>query len=186
MPVPEALLILPFQIPTLEPDQGSSQYMTLHSLSRAASRRPSPSLLASAITGTLLAAIAVPALASPTTDVLQRYQQQRAEQSVAFARDLHSASLAATFVALIGANDQTVSFTSPRTSAEAAGPILGKPGDVESWHSDEFNADWGLAAMGADYAYARGLTGQNRPAVNNPATTTTDSAPAFRPHWQHA
>jgi len=118
------------------------------------------SLLASAITGTLLAAIAVPALASPTDDVLQRFQQQRSQQSAAFSRDLQSVSLAAAFAAPTASIGQTGYLTSPRVSAEAANPLLGKPGDVESWHSDEFNADWGLAAMGADYAYARGLTGQ--------------------------
>lgn len=52
------------------------------------------SLLASAITGTLLAAIAVPAHASPTSDVLQRFQQQRSEQAAASSRDLQSASVA--------------------------------------------------------------------------------------------
>lgn len=134
--------------------------MTVNSLSRATFRRPSPSLLASAIIGTLLAASAVPALATPTSDALQRYQQQRAEQSAAFGRDLQSVPLAAAFAAPTASIGQAGYLTSPRVSAEAANPILGKPGDVESWHSDEFNADWGLAAMGADYAYARGLTGQ--------------------------
>ena len=134
--------------------------MTVNSLSRATFRRPSPSLLASAIIGTLLAASAVPALATPTRDALQRYQQQRAEQSAAFGRDLQSVPLAAAFAAPTASIGQAGYLTSPRVSAEAANPILGKPGDVESWHSDEFNADWGLAAMGADYAYARGLTGQ--------------------------
>ncbi|WP_373925516.1 hypothetical protein, partial [Enterobacter hormaechei] len=38
--------------------------------------------------------------------------------------------------------------------------MLGSPGDAASWRSDEFNADWGLGAMGADHAYARGLTGK--------------------------
>lgn len=28
-----------------------------------------------------------------------------------------------------------------------------------SWHSDEFRKSWGLGAIGADYAYARGLSG---------------------------
>ena len=36
----------------------------------------------------------------------------------------------------------------------------GQVGDPSSWHDDEFNADWGLAAIGADYAYARGLSGK--------------------------
>lgn len=33
-------------------------------------------------------------------------------------------------------------------------------GDADSWRSDEFKADWGLGAIGAEYAYARGLTGR--------------------------
>lgn len=36
----------------------------------------------------------------------------------------------------------------------------GKAGDPNSWLSTEFNADWGLAAINAQYAYARGLTGR--------------------------
>ena len=35
----------------------------------------------------------------------------------------------------------------------------GTIGDAASWRSDEFAADWGLGAIGAEYAYARGLTG---------------------------
>src|SRR5690606_41097198 len=35
----------------------------------------------------------------------------------------------------------------------------GQVGDVASWRTDEFMADWGLGAIGAEYAYARGLTG---------------------------
>ncbi|WP_167285182.1 autotransporter domain-containing protein [Marilutibacter alkalisoli] len=36
----------------------------------------------------------------------------------------------------------------------------GRLGDADSWRSDEFNADWGLAAIGAHHAYARGLSGR--------------------------
>ena len=32
-------------------------------------------------------------------------------------------------------------------------------GDPDSWRTDEFEADWGMAAIGAQYAYARGLSG---------------------------
>lgn len=35
----------------------------------------------------------------------------------------------------------------------------GEIGDPDSWRTDEFLADWGLGAIGAEYAYARGLTG---------------------------
>ncbi|MGH8077695.1 MAG: S8 family serine peptidase, partial [Lysobacter sp.] len=36
----------------------------------------------------------------------------------------------------------------------------GQIGNAESWRTDEFKADWGLGAIGAEYAYARGLTGR--------------------------
>lgn len=112
-----------------------------------ARRRPSPSLLASAITGTLLAALAVPALASSSSDSLSTYQQQRALQRAAFSLDLPAAN-----VANVGG---------VRITAEPApGPINGTPGNAESWRSTEFDADWGLGAINADAAYARGLTGK--------------------------
>ncbi|MFB3305152.1 autotransporter domain-containing protein [Pseudomonas sp. AMR01] len=36
----------------------------------------------------------------------------------------------------------------------------GRLHDAASWRSEEFNKDWGLAAIRADYAYARGLSGE--------------------------
>ncbi len=36
----------------------------------------------------------------------------------------------------------------------------GRSGDPSSWRSNEFKADWGLGAIGADYAYAAGYTGK--------------------------
>ena len=35
----------------------------------------------------------------------------------------------------------------------------GRLHDAASWRSDEFKLDWGLSAIGADWAYARGLSG---------------------------
>ncbi|MGX5797721.1 S8 family peptidase, partial [Pseudomonas sp. E2-15] len=35
----------------------------------------------------------------------------------------------------------------------------GRLHDAASWRSEEFKKDWGLGAVGADYAYARGLSG---------------------------
>ncbi|KAF2405665.1 Autotransporter beta-domain-containing protein [Pseudomonas antarctica] len=35
----------------------------------------------------------------------------------------------------------------------------GRLHDAASWRSDEFKRNWGLGAVGADYAYARGLSG---------------------------
>ena len=46
------------------------------------------------------------------------------------------------------------------TSIEAQAYIeQGRLNDTASWHSDEFKLNWGLRAIGADYAYARGLSG---------------------------
>lgn len=48
----------------------------------------------------------------------------------------------------------------PQASAQAY-QEQGRPGDAASWRTTEFLADWGLGAIGAEYAYARGLTGRN-------------------------
>lgn len=34
-----------------------------------------------------------------------------------------------------------------------------QPGDPAGWRTDDFNAGWGLGAMGAEHAYTRGLSG---------------------------
>jgi subtilase-type serine protease len=77
-----------------------------------------------------------------------------------------------------GANAQAESITcaSSALSAAIAGTIFlaglatanaqgavseaGRTGDPGSWRSEEFKADWGLAAIRAEYAYARGLSGR--------------------------
>lgn len=117
-----------------------------HVSRNSARRRPSPSLLASAITGTLLAALAVPALASSSADSLSLYQQQRALQRAAA-----SVALPVTNIAR--------ELPAPRDNS-TPGPINGTPGNADSWRSTEFNADWGLGAVNADAAYARGLSGK--------------------------
>ncbi len=114
---------------------------------RSTLRRPSPSLLASAITGTLLAALAVPALAAPQADTLTGYQQQRMLQRAAFVERGAAASPAVRY---------QPSVAPPVDN----GPVNGTPGDASSWRSAEFNADWGLGRINADAAYARGLSGQ--------------------------
>ncbi len=35
----------------------------------------------------------------------------------------------------------------------------GRPHDAASWRSEEFKSNWGLGAVGAEFAYARGLSG---------------------------
>lgn len=44
--------------------------------------------------------------------------------------------------------------------AASAQSFDGQAGNPDSWHSEEFDADWGLNAINAQYAYARGLTGK--------------------------
>lgn len=46
------------------------------------------------------------------------------------------------------------------SATAAAQSANGQVGNPDSWRSDEFNADWGLGAINAQYAYARGLTGK--------------------------
>lgn len=65
-------------------------------------------------------------------------------------------------------------------SAQSAG---GQLGDPDSWHSDEFDADWGLAAINAHYAYARGLTGKGvRLGVYDSGTALAHSEFAGKDH----
>ncbi|WP_314404081.1 autotransporter domain-containing protein [Stenotrophomonas rhizophila] len=114
----------------------------------ASSRQPSRSVLASAITGTLLAALALPGIAQANADVLDAYQQQRQVQRAAYGLDSARVDVTPRAIASV------------RPTAEAPSPVLGNAGDPESWRTDEFNADWGLQAINADAAYARGLTGK--------------------------
>lgn len=44
-------------------------------------------------------------------------------------------------------------------AAQQAPAETGRVGNPDSWRTREFNADWGLGAINAQYAYARGLTG---------------------------
>lgn len=45
-------------------------------------------------------------------------------------------------------------------NAQGASSETGRTGDPASWRTQEFDADWGLAAIRAEYAYARGLSGR--------------------------
>ncbi len=130
------------------PFSRKSFLMTHRPTIRITARRPVPSLLASAITGTLIAALAVPALAAAPADTLSSYQQQRMLQRAAFAgRD----------AVLTVASAPIQINVAPPSEPE---PINGTPGDAASWRTSEFQADWGLQAINADAAYARGLTGK--------------------------
>lgn len=109
------------------------------------SRSPLHSRLALAVASSLLLASALPAMANESLDT---WQQQRQLQA-AWAQPASLASTAS-----------TANLSAPMSSAATSSTsILGNPGDAASWRSDEFNADWGLAATNADHAYARGLTG---------------------------
>lgn len=52
----------------------------------------------------------------------------------------------------------TASVGTPVAPVTAAAET-GKPGDPDSWRTEEFEQDWGLGAINAHHAYARGLTG---------------------------
>ncbi|QHF02627.1 autotransporter domain-containing protein [Pseudomonas asturiensis] len=56
----------------------------------------------------------------------------------------------------------TCCFTTLSMGLAQAAPFIeaGKPGSAASWRSAEFNANWGLAAIEAQYAYAAGYTGK--------------------------
>ena len=89
-------------------------------------------------------AAALPALAQDSNaDALSRCQFQRSLQA-AFAAPVLTASPSAVAAADVEVDPE---------------PIMGKPGDAASWRTTEFNSDWGLQAINADVAYARGLTG---------------------------
>ena len=46
------------------------------------------------------------------------------------------------------------------SAVEASGySEQGRLHDAASWRSEEFKSNWGLGAVGADFAYARGLSG---------------------------
>lgn len=126
--------------------------MTVATLYRSTSRRRSflPSPLASAIVGSLLMAATLPALAQGNTDDLSRYQYQRSLQA-ALARPVVTAAPASASLA------PSISIA-PMASGEPQ-PVMGAPADRASWRTSEFNRDWGLQAVNADAAYARGLTG---------------------------
>lgn len=105
--------------------------------------------MATTIGGILLSALVLPSVASAADDTLTSYQQQRLVQRAAYQLTPNVVDVA------------------PRTSAAivptAPGPTqptMGVAGDAASWRTDEFKADWGLQAVNAEYAYARGLTGK--------------------------
>lgn len=61
-------------------------------------------------------------------------------------------------------------------SAAASAQEGGEIGNPDSWMTDEFLADWGLGAIGAQHAYARGLTGQGiKLGVLDTGTSSTHS-----------
>jgi len=95
-------------------------------------------------------AATLPALAQGNTDDLSRYQYQRSLQA-ALARPVVTAAPASASLA------PSISIA-PMASGELQ-PVMGSPADRASWRTSEFNRDWGLQAVNADAAYARGLTG---------------------------
>jgi len=60
----------------------------------------------------------------------------------------------------------------------------GRLHDAASWRSDEFNESWGLRAIGADYAYARGLSGAGlQVGVYDSGTDLRHPEFAGKPHY---
>ncbi|WMJ70604.1 autotransporter domain-containing protein [Stenotrophomonas sp. 24(2023)] len=106
-------------------------------------RSPLPSALALAVTSSLLFAAALPAQARPS---IEDWQQQRQWQ--------------AAWSSSAGVQADMPAPAPAAVPGDAPTALLGNPGDPASWRSTEFNTDWGLGAINADYAYARGLTGQ--------------------------
>lgn len=127
--------------------------MTVSTSYRSIASRRSflPSPLASAIVGSLLMAAALPALAQGNADDLTRYQYQRSLQAASARPQLSAAPVSASL--------RSANGIAPMVSGEPQ-PVMGKPGDRASWRTGEFNRDWGLSAINADAAYARGLSGQ--------------------------
>src|SRR5258708_15544970 len=74
-----------------------------------------------------------------------------------------AASLVAALAGLAAApytfGDTLVPVVPPPISSYPGDP--GKLGDPASWRTAEFLRDWGLRALGAEYAYATGFAGQN-------------------------
>ncbi len=112
--------------------------MSITRSNAAHARQLVPHLLAKAIAATLV--VSATAAAQSSTDTLQQHLWQRAVQS--------------TFVeGPAAAHEANAPARVPAASAADAS-------DVTQWRNDEFNADWGLQAINADAAYARGLTGK--------------------------
>ncbi len=96
------------------------------------------------VASSLLLAAALPAMASESLDAWQ--QQRQLQAAWAQPRRWRARRPAPT---------QRPQHPRQQPAARRSG----NAGDPASWHTEEFNADWGLAATHADDAYARGLTG---------------------------
>ncbi|MEE9889472.1 MAG: autotransporter domain-containing protein [Stenotrophomonas geniculata] len=103
--------------------------------------RPLASRLAIAVYGSLLLTISTPSKAAQSLDAWSRQRELQAAWA-------HST--------VSGALDAPLAPSGQPSPL----PMMGTAGNPDSWRTPEFNADWGLGAMGADYAYARGLTGK--------------------------
>ncbi|MHC1678885.1 S8 family peptidase, partial [Stenotrophomonas maltophilia] len=103
--------------------------------------RPLATHLAIAIAASLPLTVSAQSIASESLDALM---QQRSLQT-AWA---HSA-----------APEAAMQPTAPLALTQASDmPNMGAAGNPDSWKTEEFNSDWGLGAMNAQYAYARGLS----------------------------
>jgi len=96
-------------------------------------------------TALVLAGFSSALMASPA-DAQEAEQQRRLQSAWSRGAPVAASARAAT----------NPTFPPPHAAAGVSRASL----DRGAWRTDEFNADWGLGAMNADAAYARGLTGK--------------------------
>ncbi len=120
------------------------------------SRLAAPCLLSQAIAISLLFAQGASAEALDASAPLQRYQALRSLQVGARAASARADHLAATAA---DRNNAILRLSPAADDGDDDAPEI-TPEDPAYWHTDEFTADWGLGAINADAAYARGLSGQ--------------------------
>ncbi|MEE9889493.1 MAG: autotransporter domain-containing protein [Stenotrophomonas geniculata] len=104
-------------------------------------RTPLASRLAIAVYGSLLLTMSTPSKAAQSLDAMPHQRERQAAWAHSTMSGTRDASLA--------------------TSRQPSLPsVMGVAGNPDSWKTPEFGADWGLGAMNAHHAYARGLTGR--------------------------
>ncbi|PJK13120.1 hypothetical protein CO614_01755, partial [Lysobacteraceae bacterium NML120232] len=118
---------------------------------------PNRSRLFQAISFSLLAAaLPIAAVAQAPQTGLALEGSQCAVGSDAERQDCRNQLLSQKLAALQSVSLSSTSAATTTTTTYSETAVLG---DADSWKTDEFMQDWGLEAMNAHHAYARGLTG---------------------------